>query len=133
MKFGLKMPIMGLGDVAGYLEDRIGENLRTVGHLELEGVDLLYLRDDLRESYAEEELESLYSEYGRDFLETGGELSGAVADRTGDFLGINISFEDTHVLMMPVDDQEALAVSMDSQVGSSLKGLYSDINSEWER
>lgn len=106
------MPRSTAADLASFLQDRVGDNLRSVAHYDADSYDVVYLRDDVADQYSETDhdrvsrearLESVDREHQED-LYVHGRLECTVR-----------AFENAVEMHFPVDDASGVTVALDAE------------------
>lgn len=95
--------------LVAFLQERVGENLRSVVYYDGEGYDVAYLQDDVREQYSDDEMDDVVEDLGfealakpmQEELYVHGSLNCTVR-----------CFEDAIEMNFPFDEREGVAVSL---------------------
>jgi len=117
-------------ELASFLEQRAGDSLRAVGHYSAEEYGVVYLREDLRQQYTDDEIEGIVEELRWE--------SFGKSNQEGQFhLGeLNCSikaFEEAVVMHFPSDGKHGTLVSLDSEAAQDLLQFIDECLSRIER
>lgn len=107
-----------------FCDGRAGQLLRGVFVYDDDGVETVYLRDDVRAAYTEEGV-AVLAEAARRIHKISMRV-GASGSALGDLDGHVHAFEHAHVLQIPMEDDRGVIVSFDREVGGQLAGFIQE-------
>jgi hypothetical protein len=107
--------------VAQLCHDQVGDKLRSVTMYDETGLESVFQRSGLREEYTDAQVTALV-ETARVQNEILHETGVEAAPLGKPFAGV-YAFEEAFVLQLPVAPSRGLVVTMDADVGTSLRGF----------
>ncbi|PSP79968.1 hypothetical protein BRC88_07605 [Halobacteriales archaeon QS_4_69_225] len=103
--------------ITEFVQEQVGDGLRTVAVVTPGGWELHYLRSDLKREYDED----AYGEVVESFRLEESSLAPATGDRpVGDRLAVVHYHENAFVLQFPVEERRSVLVSVTSDAGREL-------------
>lgn len=106
---------MAKSDLTVYLQDRVGEQLRGVVRYHRDTLDILYLRDDVREVRLESQLDRMI-----DRLEPESHSAKERAFPLGDLYVTVRRFEEAIIMHFPTGNNRGLVVSLEPKTARNL-------------
>lgn len=106
------MSNLTVDDLTAFLEDRVGERLRSVAYYHEDGYELAYVRDDVAEEYTEAEIDDIFQ---------GIRLEGFANSLEeeqyphGDLSCVVRCFENAIEMHFPIDEGTGIAVAMEGE------------------
>lgn len=106
---------MPSSDITAYLRDRVGKHLRGVVRYHRDTLDVLYLRDDIREVRLQSQLDRMI-----DRLEPESRSAEECAFPFGDLYVTVRRFEDAIIMHFPTGKNRGLVVSLEPETAQDL-------------
>lgn len=106
---------MADSDITAYLQDRVGEHLRGVVRYHRDTLDILYLRDDVREARLESQLDRMI-----DRLEPESHSAEERAFPLGDLYVTVRRFEEAIIMHFPTGNKRGIVVSLEPETARNL-------------
>lgn len=115
--------------LVSFLEDRVGTPLRVVFHYDTHSdeFEILYMRDDIAESYTREELGTHFESFRQDA--SIGDFQETALDTGNHHCSIRL-FDDTLLFNFTLGERYNTIVSMDPEVGRDLLGFFTSAIAE---
>lgn len=110
-------------ELAEYLKQRAGDSLRVVGHYSTDDYEIVYLRDDVREQYSDDEIEEIVEDLR---WESFAKPSQERQYRLGSLTCTSQASEEGVMMHFPYDDRYGTLVSLDPGATRQLMQFIDD-------